>query len=277
MHILVIGAHPDDAEYRVGGTAALWRGRGDEVRYLSVTDGRRGHYAEEYAREPEKLAARRRAEARAAAALIGVSCADLGVPDGEVYVTPQTTMALVREIRRFGPEPGAGPDLVITSRPVDYHRDHRYAAQMVLDASYMLTVPLLCPDTPALARMPVIAYWFDDFTEAGPFRGDVIVGIDAVLDSKNSQLAAHESQFFEWLPFNRGELDRVPAAERLAWLRRTTTEPVAAHVRSVCAEKSHAPLPPGRHAEAFQISEYGRRPLPTELAALFPPSNGGPV
>src|SRR5690348_9632415 len=139
MYILIIGAHPDDCEASVGGAAALWRRRGDEVRFLSITDGRRGHFADEYRRDPERLVVRRRAEAQPAAAVIGASTADLGVPDGEVYVGPQTTEALIREIRRFGAEPGSGPDLVLTNRPVDYHRDHRYGAQMVLDASYMLT------------------------------------------------------------------------------------------------------------------------------------------
>src|SRR3712207_7656203 len=47
----------------------------------------------------------------------------------------------------WGP-PGVGPDLVLVNRPNDYHRDHRYTAQLVLDATYLLTVPLMAPDTP---------------------------------------------------------------------------------------------------------------------------------
>ena len=272
MYILVIGAHPDDAEASIGGCAALWRRRGDFVRYISITDGRSGHYAAEYARDPQALISRRRAESEAAAAVIGASCVNLGVPDGAVYVTAETTEALVREIRTFGPEPGVGPDLVVTNRPVDYHRDHRYGAQMVLDASYMLTVPLFCPDTPAMKHMPTIAYYHDRFTEISAFRADVIIAIDDVMDEKTRQFAAHESQVYEWLPFNRGQLDQVPSdrSERLSWLRHTWTESLGARVRAACADSLHTSLPHGRYAEAFQISEYGHQPTSAELDALFP-------
>src|SRR5205823_1687510 len=143
---------------------------------------------------------------------IGASYETLGVHDGEVYVDLPTTNAMVRCIRSFG-EPGRGPDLVLLNRPVDYHRDHRYTSQLVLDATYMLTVPLMCPDTRHLDRMPVFAYWFDRFTEGGTFRPDVAVPIDAVMEEKVSMALAHESQLFEWLPSNAGTTAGVPQDE----------------------------------------------------------------
>jgi len=233
---------------------------------VSITDGRSGHYLPEYAQNPQALIDRRLTESANAANVIGATWGNLGVPDGAVYVNAQTTEAIVRAIRTFE------PDLVLTNRPVDYHRDHRYGAQMVLDASYILTVPLLCPDTPALDRMPVIAYWHDHFTEAAPFRADVIVAVDSVLDEMTLQFGAHESQVWEWLPYNRGELDKVPATleERLAWLRSTWIEPRGARTRADCAESLHSRMPHGHFVEAFQISEYGRRPSKEELSALFP-------
>src|SRR5438270_10519631 len=131
-YVLCIGAHPDDNEGSIGGTAALFRRRGDVVRFVSVTDGSKGHFAPEYIADPEALARRRHAEALAAAGVIGAEYRTMGVPDGEVYVTPAATEEMVRLIRGFGP-PGQGPDLVLLNRPNDYHRDHRYAAQLVLD------------------------------------------------------------------------------------------------------------------------------------------------
>ena len=145
-YILCVGAHPDDCESSIGGTAALLCKRGDHVKFVSVTDGNKGHFRPEYISDPAALARRRLAEAQAAVSIIGAEYECMGIPDGEVYVTPAATKAMVNVIRRFGP-PGHGPDMLLLNRPCDYHRDHRYAAQLVLDATYMLTVPMMCPET----------------------------------------------------------------------------------------------------------------------------------
>src|SRR6516162_3064780 len=60
--ILCIGAHPDDNELSVGGTAAKFRARGDAVRFVSVTNGDKGHFYDAYKADPSKPAARRGAE-----------------------------------------------------------------------------------------------------------------------------------------------------------------------------------------------------------------------
>jgi len=273
-HVLCIGAHPDDNEISVGGTAARCADRGDQVHFVSVTNGNKGHYLDEYKADPELLAARRLEEAQTAAAVIGATYRTLGVPDGEVYVSKATTEALVRCIRDCG-EPGSGPDVVLFNRPQDYHRDHRYAAQMVLDATYMLTVPLMCPGTRHLDRMPVFAYWFDDFKDVSPFRADIAVPIDDVMDRKAVMVAAHESQVFEWLPYNACRLDQVPPAAdhqgRLAMVADQMRARGAYRRERVaeCLERCVGPNA-ARYAEAFQICEYGRVPGEEELRALFP-------
>lgn len=270
MHFLIIGAHPDDCDVTCGGVAALWQAQGHHVKFVSVTNGDRGHFRPEYAEDRPRLAARRLVEARQAVGVIGAEYECLDVHDGDVYVTPDLTEALVRLIRRWGPE-GQGPDLVIINRPNDYHRDHRYTAQAVLDTSYVLTVPLMCPDVRHLDRMPVFAYWHDGFREGGAFRPDVAVPIDAVLETKIDLVAAHASQFFEWLPYNAGTLDQVPedAGGRRALLRRYLE---GRGDRAAAACRAHDPhlVPEGaRLVEAFQISEYGRHPSPDELRRLF--------
>lgn len=272
LHVLCIGAHPDDNEGSIGGTIALLRRRGASVRMLSVTEGSKGHFDPIYRRSPQALVRRREAEARAAAALVGAEYVCLGQVDGEVEVNLANTLTMVRAIRSFGEE-GQGPDLVLLNRPNDYHRDHRYSAQLALDAAYLLTVPFTCPETPALRRMPVFAYWWDTFTEGGAFRADVVVPIDRVVELKTDMVCCHESQFYEWLPYNSGAHEALAAfpsdpAERRKrvsqwWLGE------AAAVRNAHADR----LPPDcRYAEAFQISEYGRRPSADEIAHLFPVS-----
>lgn len=265
-HVLCIGAHPDDCDFSIGGTAALLAARGDRVLFVSVSNGDKGHYREEYVSDPGLLAARRLEEGRRAAATIGAEFRTLGARDGEIYVTPQLTEAIVRLIRGWG-EPGDGPDLVLLNRPGDYHRDHRYTAQLVLDATFMLTVPMMCPGAPHLRRMPVFAYWYDRFHEGGEFRADVVVPIDAVLPAKVAMGEAHASQLFEWLPYNAGTLATVPGdgAGRREFAR-TRFENRGAAVRAACAPDRDG----FRFAEAFQISEYGRQPAVGELGALFP-------
>jgi LmbE family N-acetylglucosaminyl deacetylase len=267
LHILSIGAHPDDSEHAVGGTAALFRARGDEVRFVSVTDGSKGHYLPDYIADPDSLVRRRYQESLRATGVIGASYETMRIPDGEVYVTPANTEEMVRLIRSFG-EPGQGPDLVLLNRPTDYHRDHRYSAQLVLDATYMLTVPPMCPDTRHLDRMPVFAYWHDRFTEGGEFRADIVIPIDRVMETKIDLVCAHESQFFEWIPFNMGVLDQVPRdyEARREWLGDRYRKNAA----SVAAKYADR-LPPGtQYAEAFQLSEYGRMPTDEEIEVLFP-------
>jgi LmbE family N-acetylglucosaminyl deacetylase len=273
-HILCIGAHPDDNEFSVGGTAALLRARGDEVRFVSVTNGDKGHFADEYRSDPARLAARRLIEAQNAAAVIGASYQTLGVHDGEVYVDLPTTEAMVRCLRSFG-EPGQGPDLVLLNRPVDYHRDHRYTAQLVLDATYMLTVPLMCPDAPHLNRMPVFAYWYDDFRDLVPFRADIAVPIDSVMEQKTQMMMAHVSQVFEWLPYNAGRLDQVPPesdpdGRREMIARQARARGEYRRARAAAALEKHPSGADARYAEAFQICEYGRVPDEAELRNLFP-------
>ena len=93
--------------------------------------------------------------------------------------------------------------------------------------------------------------------------------IDETIEQKVRMAAAHESQYFEWLPFNAGALAQVPPAAdpegRLTWL----SERYYARARRV-AQRHADKLPGGcEFAEVFQISEYGTRPKGEELAALF--------
>ncbi|HEY0868290.1 MAG TPA: PIG-L family deacetylase [Fimbriimonas sp.] len=270
LQVLCIGAHPDDCEGSVGGTIALFCRRGDRVKVISATEGSRGHYEPAYLENPDLLIDRRRAESLAAARAGGYEFETLGFRDGDVYVDRDSTEAMVRAIRRAG-EPGRGPDLVLMNRPSDYHRDHRYTAQLVLDATYMLTVPFLCPDVPAIRRMPVFAYWQDGFTEYGEFRADVVVAIDETIAVKREMMLAHESQYLEWLPYNAepgSALYGLPEEE--APRRQAVAK--ALDRRSAQTAARHADrLPEGTtYAEAFQISEYGRRPSSEELTTMFP-------
>ena len=265
MNLMFIGAHPDDAEGRVGGLAARYVERGGKAMLVSVTNGNAGH--QEMA--PDELAARRKQEARRAGQVIGADYVVLDHADARLTPTVEIREELIGLVRRFK------PDLLVGLRPFDYHADHRAAGQLVVDASYLLTVPLIRPDVPALGQMPVICYSYDGFRKPCPFQCDVAVGVDEYVEKKLHMLACHESQFFEWLPYNGGYLDEVPEdhAERLAWLRqrRLGSSYIADKFRDKLVERYGAAAAQRiQQAEVFEICEYGRRPRPEEIDLLFP-------
>ena len=136
-----------------------------------------------------------------------------------------------------------------------------------------MVVPNVTPDTPPLRKNPVFAYGQDAFVRPNPFRPDVAVAIDAVIDKKIRGLDAHTSQMYEWLPWVDGELESVPAdpAARLAWLRQQRSgKPIADDVRAALRKWYGAKADVVKDAEAFEICEYGRRPSESDLRRLFP-------
>jgi LmbE family N-acetylglucosaminyl deacetylase len=266
LRILVIGAHPDDADIKAGGTSAKWCSLGHVVRMVSLTDGRAGHQAE----HGPQLARRRRAEAQAAAATIGATYEILDHPDGELDDRLEYRAEVIRLIRSFR------PDLVITHRSTDYHPDHRFAGLLVQDASYLLTVPAICPEVPHLAACPVILSFSDAFTKPCRFEPHVVVDIDAEFDRVVAMLDCHASQFYEWLPYNAGYLDQVPRDEdaRRAWLGerlRRRLEPMADRYRDLVV-RTYGAEHGGRVRiiEAFEVSEYGAPLDAAARARLFP-------
>jgi LmbE family N-acetylglucosaminyl deacetylase len=264
--ILLLGAHPDDADIKAGGTCAKWVAYGYTVLLVSVTDGGAGH---QVLRRPE-LVERRRAEALAAGAIIGVEYQVLDLPDGQLVPTLEARNRVLRLIRE------SRPDLVITHRPADYHPDHRYVAQLVQDAAYMVTVPAICPETRHLDRNPIILYFSDSFKRPYPFQPDLIVDIDDEFDQLVSMADCHVSQFYEWLAFNSGVLDQVPEGVRARkqWLAerlRQRIAPLAKRYREQILQTYGDSR--GRDVnciEAFEISEYGAPLDEAARAELFP-------
>jgi hypothetical protein len=100
-----------------------------------------------------------------------------------------------------------------------------------------------------------------------------VVSIDDVFDDKINMLDAHVSQFYEWLPWTMGQLQLVPKlpAERKRWL---ATQPLAAREIQTdwreALDKRYGVRAPIQHAEAFEITEYGRQPSEAEIRQLFP-------
>lgn len=252
LQLLIVGAHPDDAEITAGGLAAKYRDHGHAVKMISVTDGSSGHYE----RWGPELTERRRAEAQASAAVIGATYEVWDYPDGRLEPTIELRDRLIREIRTLK------PDLVLTHRPNDYHPDHRAVGQAIQNTAYMVTVPAVVPDVPALRRDPVVGHLYDRFTKPAPIQPDIVLDVTDKLDTIVRMMACHESQVFEWLPYTEGRLDRVPSdpEERLQWARQWVQRrirPRADRFRqdliSTYGDERGEAI---EFAEVFEISEY---------------------
>ncbi len=266
LRILAIGAHPDDCDMRVAGTAALYVQAGHCVRFLSVTNGDAGHHE----MGGVALARRRRAETQAAAAALGIEYDVMDVHDGELEPTPANRREIIRRIREFAPH------LILTHRPNDYHPDHRYTSVLVQDACYMVTVPGVVSLTPHLRVNPAVAYVSDRFRKPYPFRADVVVAIDAVVEKKVDALHCHTSQVYEWLPYNGLYLEQVPEGDtaRRAWLRqhleprlRDDALRYQAKLAELYGPQRAATI---QYAEAFEACEYGSPLTAENIREFFP-------
>jgi len=262
VRVIAFGAHPDDCDLGAGGLAAKYAALGHKVKFVSLTNGDAGHQTQ----GGGPLAMRRRAEAQEAGRRIGIEYEVLDNHDGRLLPTLDVREQVIREIRQWK------ADIVIAPRPNDYHPDHRYTGVLVQDASYMVTVPDIVTDTPALRQNPVFLYFRDHFQRPQPFRPDIVVAIDGVYDKKIDMLDAHVSQVYEWLPWHDGLLDQVPkdAVARKNWLATQHPESVRPEWRDALEKRYGDAVGRIQHAEAFEITEYGRQPSEEEIRKLFP-------
>ena len=263
VRVIMIGAHPDDCDQGGGGTAILFAKMGYAVKFLSVTNGDAGHQT----MVGVPLAKRRLAEAKEAGRRFGVEYDVLDNHDGQLLPTLEVRLQIIKKIRQWN------ADIVIAPRPNDYHPDHRYTGVLVQDAAYMVAVPNVAPEVPALTKNPVFLYFKDRFQRPNPFRPDIAIDITNVYAQKIHAMDAHTSQMYEWLPWIGGYLQEVPAdkAGREKWLAETRKVKITPEMKT-SLQKWYGTERAAQvqHAEAFEICEYGAQPNEEEQKKLFP-------
>jgi LmbE family N-acetylglucosaminyl deacetylase len=134
--VLVVVAHPDDVDFGVAGSVAIWTDAGLDVTYLVVTDGDAGGSDRSIARA--EMAQIRRDEQRAAASVVGVhDVCFLGYPDGAVVASSELRRDISRVVR------AVRPDRVVCQSPERNwdtlgasHPDHIAAGEATVCAFY---------------------------------------------------------------------------------------------------------------------------------------------
>jgi LmbE family N-acetylglucosaminyl deacetylase len=210
LKILSFHAHPDDAEILAGGTLARLAQLGHEIAIVTMTPGDCGG-TEHSAQETSRI---RRAEAAAAAALIGASCRCAEFRDLAIFNDDKSRRRVVELIREMKPE------LVLTASPIDYHCDHEATSALVRDACFGASAPNY--STGASAPLPRIPHlYFMDPTsgvdrDGNPQPAEFYVDVAATFTVKRAMLACHESQR-SWLREQHSIDNYLEAMER--WTR----------------------------------------------------------
>lgn len=179
--IVMVSAHPDDAEIYAGGVAALARERDIPVTFLIMTDGRIGAT---YDAAMDALDLTRYKEQVNASMILGVEHHIMMLRDGYLEPTADNRHELILMLRLFK------PSLIFTHRLTSGHPDHRATAQMVIDAMPLMDKKIIIDAEPC-PKPHVLLYWDDKPPE---FRQDIVVDVSRVLQKKQAAINAHASQ-----------------------------------------------------------------------------------
>ena len=270
QRVMVIGAHPDDADITCGCTAAKLIAKRARVKFVAVCNGNIGHHVYDRA----KTAAVRRQETLNAAKVWGLDSYDIyGYEDAGVPYDITARELIARKIQEFE------PDIIITHRDCDYHVDHRTVGMHVKDCGYMLGCPHWIKGSKALRRRPLILLMRDDFTVPRVMKPDILVDCDPFIDKWCDALDCQVSQFYEWLPWDKGTEDEVAAigdrkaniAGRNAYLKKywgAKKERDAKRFAEAWREQYPGKALPKR-LEAYEISEYGRPPIEEDFELMM--------
>ncbi len=226
VRVLALHAHPDDIEFQCAGTLALLGRAGCHLSVATMTPGDCGSAV----LDSQAIAAVRREEAKAAAALIGADCICLEFRDLAIFNDDQSRRRVVEALRR------ARPAIVLTAPPVDYLADHELTSLLVRDACFCASVgnyrTRQWEPAPPLTRIPHL-YYMDTIEGIDrdhlPSPTGFHVDVTTVFDLKRQMLACHDSQR-DWLRKHHGMDEFLDSQAR--WSARRGAEVGVAHAEA---------------------------------------------
>lgn len=176
LDVLVLGAHPDDAEVHVGGLLALCAKRGLKAGILDLTSGDLG---------TRGTATTRRAEAMKAADILGVERIILTFPDARFDESEPYRRAIMEVLRRTRPQ------VFVLPAPDDHHPDHRRAFRLGRDAAYYAGLKNYpCEGHPWRPRALAWVGGVNPTTVP-----DLVIDVSEVWDQRMAAFDSFESQF----------------------------------------------------------------------------------
>jgi bacillithiol biosynthesis deacetylase BshB1 len=183
LDILVLAAHPDDAELSCGGTLIKHISMGYTAGIIDLTEGELG------TRGTVEL---RHQEAGHAAKIMGVSVREnLKFKDGWFKDDAEHRIKVIEKIRKYR------PDIVITNAPADRHPDHGRAGALVKEAAWLSGLQKIETEVEGQKQdfwRPKHVY---HFIQHAPLEPDFVVDISGFIDQKMEAVMAYASQFYD--------------------------------------------------------------------------------
>jgi LmbE family N-acetylglucosaminyl deacetylase len=190
--VLVVVAHPDDIDFGVAGSVAVWTDAGIDVQYCLVTSGDAGGHDTTVSRAD--MVEIRQREQTAAAKVVGVTELQwLGFPDGRVEASLDLRAAITRVIRAVRPQ------RVVAMSP-DRMYDRIYASHPDHLATGAATLAAVYPDSrnpfafPELLENGYEPWTVDEVLLTTHGEPNRFVDVTDVLDRKLEALKSHVSQ-----------------------------------------------------------------------------------
>lgn len=183
LNIAVVTAHPDDAEYLMGGTIIKYTNKGHNVTIIICTNGNIGHST----LPKEEISKIRLEEAKQGAKVMGAEIITLGYDDEFMPDTKEARLKVVDALRRIK------PDIVFTLHPNDYsNADHRVVSNVTIDMSYLQMVKNIKTDHKETESYSALYYM--DIVGGIGFEPTDFVDISDVFYKKKEALQKHKSQ-----------------------------------------------------------------------------------
>ena len=263
--VIVICAHPDDAELTTGGTGILLSRSGYKVKLVSLTNGNKGHHKG----TKNEIAIRRYNETQEVKKRMNCEYEILNNEDGELEANLKNRMEVIRLIREWK------ADIVITHPSYDYHPDHRNTSLLVQDAAFLVNVPKILPEVPALTESPLFLYTRGRYADRQKPNPDIVVDITPVVREKAYIIDAHASQIYEWLPWINRSNKIIPDTqeEKIEYILKEYVlkrGEIKEKDRPVVEKWYGSKAKEVKTIEAFEICEFGRSVDDREIRELFP-------
>lgn len=178
LDILAFGAHPDDVELHIGGTLAKMASRGYAVGVVDLTRGELG---------TRGTPAVRLREAKRAAQVLGLNVREnLGLPDGEVLVTPETRLKVIRALRKHRPM------IVMASHWDEAHPDHANAGRLIAEAAHHAGLAKIKTGQERFRPKAILYFMLPPYV-----RPSFIIDVSAHIAQREAAIQAHRSQLFD--------------------------------------------------------------------------------
>lgn len=182
LDILVLAAHPDDAELTCSGTIALHTAMGKKVGIVDFTQGEMG---------TRGTAELRLEEARKSAEILGLAVRDnLGLADTFFQNDREHQLAVIRKIRQYR------PDIVLANAVSDRHPDHGRGAKLAIDACFMSGLRKIDTELDGKSQEEWRPKQLFHYIQNNYIQPDFVVDVSAHWDTKLASIRAFESQFF---------------------------------------------------------------------------------